>query len=105
MLDFVVNIVLDALAIAFFLALAMVVKPFWIIKKRWQAGLMCFAALFLTGAIVTYIPETRPVNISPAVWAERVAICNKAHGARGCPTSEAEVARLSKIQQAAAATH
>lgn len=82
------------------LGVATLVKPFWFIRKRWQAGLMMFAGL-MAGGFINAVPLKRPVEISQADWAERVRVCAEANEIRECPLKEADVekARL-KVAEA-----
>lgn len=80
--------------------LAMLVKPFWFIRKRWQAGLLMAAGLFV-GGFVNAMPVKRPAGIPEAEWAERVRVCAEADELRECPLNNADVekARL-KVAEA-----
>lgn len=82
------------------LGLAMLVKPFWFIQKRWQAGLLMAAGLFV-GGFVNAVPVKRPSGIPEAEWAERVRVCAEADEVRECPLNNADVekARL-KVAEA-----
>jgi len=78
-------------AIGVLVGFALLVKPFWVIKKRWQSALVLVASFFIFG-IAAGAPVKRPPSISEADWAERVSICNEANELRECPLNDTDVA-------------
>lgn len=69
---------------------ALIVKPFWLIKKRWQ-GLLVMLGGFVMFGVLQSLPMKRPDHIAPADWSERVQVCKEAAALRSCPTSDSEV--------------
>lgn len=78
-------------AIGLLIGLAWVIKPFWIIKKRWQ-GLLVIIGSFILFGVATSQPVQRPSSIPVAAWAERVRICREANALRECPLRDVDVA-------------
>ncbi|MFN4092192.1 MAG: hypothetical protein ACK4FG_04785 [Brevundimonas sp.] len=68
-----------------------VVKPFWLMKRRWHGGVIALAG-FVAFGVLNDLPIQRPVNISEAEWAERTKVCREAAQMRECPTNDVMVA-------------
>jgi len=92
MLDGVIGAASLVLALVALLALGLFARPFWFIKRRWQAALIGVAAV-LGLALLEAIPPSRPASIAPAAWARRVSDCAFVHAERLCPTSDVQSAQ------------
>ncbi len=71
--------------------LVCLVRPLWLVHSRKQAGGVVIAALVVCGVLGS-VPPSRPSNIPPPAWAERVEVCRRAMAVRDCPKSDADVA-------------
>jgi hypothetical protein len=97
--------VIDGIGVVFLFVclygLAAWVKPFWLIKRRWQGAGLVAASVTVLIAVSERAP-TRPADIAPDMWAQRVAVCREANMDRACPNSSAMV--LKAIAQVRVAT-
>lgn len=91
MLDGLINVLVFVTGTLSLYGLATLVRPFWVVKTRWQ-GLLLVIGGVMGGGLVGSIPPSRPADVTPKVWARRVAICDEAKEARTCPRPSAEVA-------------
>jgi hypothetical protein len=70
--------------------LAAWVRPFWLVKHRWQGAAIVGVAL-VVASIIGVRPATRPDDITPAAWVQRVGVCRETEKDRSCPLSSASV--------------
>ena len=101
-MDTVISVVQFVVAVAALYGLASLVKPFWLVKKRWQGALIAVAGLAVFGGL-NNIPVARPSSVPEDEWNERIRICAEANATRTCPLEKADVdAARAKLTKGAA---
>lgn len=89
-MEFIIEAASFVMVILMLVGVALIVKPFWLIKKRWQGVLVMVGGFVMFGGLQS-LPMTRPEHITPEDWSARVQICKEAAALRSCPTSDSEV--------------
>ena len=65
---------------------ATLIKPFWLVRRRWQGALVILGAIVLV-VVATPGSPRRPEGLSDAEWADRLLVCNEARVGSNCPTN------------------
>ncbi len=107
-MDLVVNGLMTVTGLAVLYGLASAVKPFWVVRRRWQAGAVAVAGFVVFG-LLSDIPASRPADVTPQEWARRMDICRAVSDVRNCPLTMTAVAQAQerltakKVEERAAA--
>ncbi|MDB5480486.1 MAG: hypothetical protein JWO83_1539 [Caulobacteraceae bacterium] len=89
-MDGIVNGIGVGFILVLFYGIAGWIKPFWLIKRRWHGAATVVASIMGFG-VVNDVPPSRPADITPAAWIQRVGVCREANMDRACPLTSTSV--------------